>query len=105
MDLDLLFACQPLLHEELCDSLSVVSLQLDDLSISLVVNDSSIATPALLEVSHELLEVNVVSQSLDDSDALPDSTLLELDMHHLLLPFNLLNVLIDDHLLVQLVFY
>ena len=84
MDLNLLLGGESFFHEELGNSFSVVSLQLDNLSESLVIDHRSIATPALLEMSHKLFEVDVIWESLDDRDALSNSTLLELNMDHVL---------------------
>ena len=58
--LKLLLGGDALLHEELGHLVPAVSLQLDDLAPLLVVDDSSIAVPDLLEVAIQLLEVQVL---------------------------------------------
>ena len=97
MDFDLLFSGKALLHKELSNSLSMVSLHLNNLSVSLVIDHGGIATECLLEMSDQLFEVDVVRETLDDADALSDCSLLELDMHHLCLPSFFLVVSFGDN--------
>ena len=104
MDLDLLFRGKSFFHEEFGNSFSMVSLQLNNLTISLISNNCTIATPTLFKMSHKLLEIDVVWQSLDDSDTLSDSTLLELNMNHLLFSFNLFLTFIDSSNFIKLIF-
>ena len=89
MDLDLLFHGDSLLNKELGNSLSMLSLQLDNLSPLVVTDDGTITVPLFLEVAHQFLEVEVIWETLDNSNALSGCTLLELNMNHTLLSFSL----------------
>ena len=90
MDLDLTLRREALLHEELSDLFPVLALQLDDAAPGLVLDDGAVAVPLFFEVADQFLEIEVFGQALDDCDALPCSSLLELDVDHLLLSLRLI---------------
>ena len=70
-----------LLQQELCHFSSLVSLQLEDGSLLFILVDSAGAMEHLLEDSQHLLLVDVLIQSLDQSQALSGRSLLEVQVH------------------------
>merc|ERR1740117_842416 len=95
MDFDLAFVCNSFSHQKVSDWLSVITLKLDNLSIFFILNDGSITSPVLFEMSQQFLEINVLWKTLNQSKTLSCSTLLELDMNHVL--FSLSSCLTDVH--------
>ena len=85
MNLYLALARQTLLHKELGYLFPVLTLQLDDAAPGVVFDDGTVTIPLFFEVAGDLLEVKVFGETLNNCNALPSSTLLELNMDHLLL--------------------
>ena len=59
MDFDLGLQCDSFVYKEFSDSFSMISLQLNNLTPSFVVNDGTIATPQFLEMSYDLFEIEL----------------------------------------------
>ena len=81
MNFDLLFVCDAFFLEEVGNSLSIVTLKLDNLAVLLIVDNGTIAVPSLLKVSVKLFHVQVIWETLDNGHTLSSGTLLELDMN------------------------
>ena len=80
MDLDFLLSADAFLNKELHDTTAVVSLQLDDSAPLLVLVERSVAMPRLLERAQDLLQVEVLWQTLHESQALASRPLLEMQV-------------------------
>jgi len=81
MHLDLLAICDAFLEQELEKIASLISLELDDGAPLFVLHDGTIAAPGLLELSQNLLKVQIVWQALHQREALPGCALLEMQIY------------------------
>ena len=82
MDFDLLLGGDALFDEEERDVLSEVSLQLDDHTLLLVLDNGAVAMEHLLEGAKQFLVVQIIGQTLDDGDALTHGTLLVMQIYN-----------------------
>jgi len=79
--LDLFFPSEADLFEKLADVLSLVSLQLDDLSVLWVLYHRTVTRKLLLGVLDNFLEVKLGGDSLDGGESLAAVTLLNTDVY------------------------
>ena len=80
MDLNLIFDGDTLIDKELLDWSPVIALKLDDRSCISTVLDCSVAAPGLPEGTHDLLAVQVIWKSFDESQAFSCISLLKSDV-------------------------
>ncbi len=99
MDFDVVLVADALFNQKLENVASVVSLKLNNCSPLLVFHSGAVAAPRLFKVAQNFLEVQVVRQTLDQSQAFTRRPLLELKMHHSVGFFSLL-VLVGVLLLI-----
>ena len=80
-DLDVVGEREPLGDEELGERLGEVTLKLENLALLVGGNDDAGATPALLRVLDDGLEVDVLVEVGDGGDALAAVTLLDTNVN------------------------
>lgn len=76
MDDDVVFMVDLLVDQKVVYVLSLVSLKLNDLSFFFVFNDSTVALEGVLPGLQDSLEGEVTGESLDNSNTLTSSSLL-----------------------------
>lgn len=78
--LNVLFVRNTFFNEEFEDVASMIPLELDDRSPLIVLNGSTVAAPCLLEMTDNLLQVQIIGHTLNEGEALTRSSLLEMQV-------------------------
>ena len=80
MDNDILLTVNLLIDKEVANIVSLVSLKLNNLSVLLIIHNSTVAGEALLPGLQNQLQVQVSSQSLNSGDTFATVSLLNTNM-------------------------
>ena len=80
MDHNVLLPIDLLVHKEVTHVRSLISLELNDLAMLLILHDGAVARKALLPRLQNQLQVQIGSQSLDGCDTLSAVSLLNTNM-------------------------
>ena len=81
VNLHLLQRADLVVNEEVANLRALVTLELDDLAVALVVRDRTVALEVLLERPQDLLQIEIVLKPLHRRDALSPVPLLDADVY------------------------